>query len=365
MGNTVILLVLQMQHKRKNLTGFQPIEPNQTIETSFEEIMSFIQEAQRRTFQAVNTRLIDLYWQVGEYISHRITEDGWGRSTVSALADYIQRQQPGVRGFSQQNLWRMRQFFETYCGHSNLSTLLREVPWSANLHIFTKAKLPEEREFYLRMAIRNRWSVREIARQINAGLFERIALHPPHLSNALKEVHPEASELFRDTYIIEFLGLAECHSEADLQQGLLRNITRFLSELGNDFCFIGTQYILQVGGRDFALDLLFFHRGLNALVAVELKVDEFRPEYLGKLDFYLEALDRGVRKPHERPAIGLLLCATKDKEVVEYSLSRSLSPTVIAEYRTLLPDKKLLRNKLHELYQYLAHSNSIEMSHNP
>jgi predicted nuclease of restriction endonuclease-like (RecB) superfamily len=221
----------QMHQKKEKLTESQPSELNNTIDISFSEILGIIQEAQQRTLQAVNTRLIDLYWKVGEYISHRITDDGWGRGTVSELADYIQRQQPGVRGFSQQNLWRMRQFFETYRGYPNLSTLLREVSWSANLNIFTKAKLPEEREFYLRLAIRNRWSVREIARQINAGLFERAVLHPPHLSKALKEVHPEASKLFRDAYIIEFLGLAPCHSESDLQQGLLHNLTDFLQSL--------------------------------------------------------------------------------------------------------------------------------------
>lgn len=349
-----------MHKNKKDLTESSSSKAIRTIESSFAEIMGLIHEAQRRTFQAVNTRMIDLYWQVGEYISHRVVEDGWGRGTVAKLADYIIREQPGIRGFSQQNLWRMRQFFESYCENPNLSTLLREIPWSANLHIFTKAKFPEEREFYLRMAIRNKWSVREIARQINAGLFERAVLQPPHLSDTLKESHPEALDVFKDTYIIEFLGLPICHSEADLQQGFLRNITRFLTELGRDFCFIGNEYPLQVGGRDFSLDLLFYHRGLNALVAVELKVDEFRPEYLGKLDFYLEALDRDVRKPHERPSIGLLLCATKDNEVVEYSLSRSLSPALIAEYRTMLPNKKLLQNKLHELYQLLAHTNPYD-----
>jgi RecB family endonuclease NucS len=157
-------------------------------------------------------------------------------------------------------------------------------------------------------------------------------------------------DVFRDAYVLEFLDLPEQHTEADLHQGLLRQLQGFLVELGRDFCFVGSEYPVQVGGRDFALDLLFFHRGLNCLVAVELKVGRFEPEYLGKLNFYLEALDRDERKPHENPAIGVLLCASKDDEVVEYALNRSLSPALIAEYQTQLPDKALLQAKLHEFY---------------
>lgn len=195
---------------------------------------------------------------------------------------------------------------------------MRELPWSSNLHILNKAKRSEEREFYLRMATRNRWPVREVARQIEASLFERTVLSPVKLSTTLREVHPQAVEFFKDSYVLEFLGLEQDHSETDLHSGLLRNLGRFLTELGRDFCFIGSEYPVQVGGRDFALDLLFFHRGLMSLVAIELKVDELQPEHLGKLEFYLEALDRDVRKAHERPSIGMLLCATKDTEVVEY-----------------------------------------------
>jgi predicted nuclease of restriction endonuclease-like (RecB) superfamily len=244
----------------------------------------------------------------------------------------------------------MRQFFETYRSYPKLSTLLRELPWSSNMHVLSKAKLPEEREFYLRMAIQHRWPVREVARQIDSALFERAVLNPPKLSKALREIHPGAETVFRDAYIVEFLELPDVYHEADLHKSLLENLRRFLAELGHDFCFIGSEVPLQVGGRDFALDMLFFHRELNCLVAVELKIGEFQPEHLGKLDFYLEALDRDVRKPHEAPSIGLLLCASKDSEVVEYALSRSLSPALVAEYQTKLPDKKLLQAKLHELY---------------
>ena len=326
----------------------------QAAHPSFAEVLSLIGQARQRAFQVVNTEVIDLYWRVGEYISGRIASDGWGKGTILALSVFIQRSQPGIRGFSPQNLWRMRQFYETYAPTPELSTLLRELPWSANLHILTMAKLPEEREFYLRVATRNRWPVREVARQINASLFERTVLHPAKPSKALTALHPQATDLFKDSYVLEFLGLPPDHSEADLHAALLRNLARFITELGRDFCFIGSEYPVQVGGRDFTLDLLFFHRALNSLVAIELKVGEFQPEHLGKLEFYLEALDRDVRKSREGPSIGLLLCAGKDAEVVEYALSRSVSPALIADYQALLPDKALLRSKLHELYEQLA-----------
>ena len=319
-------------------------------EERFAEVVQMIQVARERTLSAVNTALIDLYWQVGKTISSRIASDGWGKGTVTALASYIQSRQPGVRGFSPQNLWRMRQFFDAYREQPELSTLLRELSWSAHLHILAKTKLPEEREFYLRMSNQQHWPVREVARQIDSALFERAVLHPPKLSTALRELHPGAESVFRDAYVVEFLELHEGHHEADLHHSLLRNLRAFLTEMGRDFCFIGSEVPLQVGNRDFALDLLFFHRELNCLVAIELKIGEFQPEHLGKLEFYLEALDRDLRKPHEGPSIGVLLCASKDNEVVEYALSRALSPALVAEYQTRLPDRKLLQAKLHEFY---------------
>ena len=172
----------------------------------------------------------------------------------------------------------------------------------------------------MRLASREHWSFRELQRQLSGALFERTVLSPVKLSTPLAELHPDATTVFKDSYLLEFLDLPPDHSEADLQRGLVEKLKQFLIELGRDFCFIGSQYPLQVGGRDFALDLLFFNRALNCLVAIELKIDEFQPEYLGKLEFYLESLDRDVKKPHEQPSIGVLLCATKDHEVVEYAL---------------------------------------------
>ncbi len=244
----------------------------------------------------------------------------------------------------------MRQFYETYQGDEKVSALLTQLSWTNNLIILSQSKRQEEREFYLRQAIQENWSKRELERQIKTALFERIILTPPKVSPLVTQTHPAALSVFKDAYLVEFLGLSDDHAESDLHQALLKQLKDFLIELGRDFCFVGSEYPLQVGGRDFALDLLFFHRGLNCLVAIELKVGRFEPEYLGKLAFYLEALDRDIRKPHEHPALGVLLCASKDNEVVEYALSRTLSPALIAEYQTQLPDKKLLREKLHEFY---------------
>jgi len=317
---------------------------------TFAEISKLISASRDRALLSVNTVLIDLYWNIGEIISRKIAASEWGDGVVPQLAAYIARSQPGLRGFTRPNLFRMRQFYEVYKEEPIVAALLRQLPWTHHLIIVSQSKSAEEREFYLRTAIKESWSSRQLERQIKAALFERVILSPATVSAPLRQSRPEAINVFRDTYMLEFLGLPPGHSEADLHASLLLKLKDFLIELGQDFCFVRSEYPVQVGGRDFALDLLFFHRGLNCLVAFELKVGRFEPEYLGKLEFYLEALDRDIRKPHERPAIGVLLCASKDKEVVEYALSRTLSPALIAEYRTQLPDKNLLQSKLHEFY---------------
>jgi len=322
--------------------------PASAHEACFQTVLKMIETARARAFHAVNTELIDLYWRLGGFITSRIASDGWGKATIISLAAYIRRHSPNARGFSAQNLWRMRQFYETWRGDKKLSALLRELSWTNNLFILGKCKRPEEREFYLRLATREKWPSRQLERQIDSALFERVALSPAKLSAPLRELHPQAADAFKDSYLVEFLQLPRNHSEADLHRRLLAKLRDFLIE---DFCFVGSEYPIQVGGQDFSLDLLFYHRGLQCLVAFDLKIKRFEPEHLGKMEFYLEALDRDVRKAHQRPSIGVLLCATKDNEVVEYALARSASPALIAEYQTALPDKKLLQRKLHEFYQ--------------
>jgi predicted nuclease of restriction endonuclease-like (RecB) superfamily len=318
---------------------------------AFAEIVGLIQSARTRAFQAVNTELIGLYWRVGEYISAKLATAAWGEGVVDELARFIAQKHPEIKGFARPNLFRMRQFYETYRGDTKVSPLVRQLPWTHNLLILMRCKRPEEREFYLRLAAEQGWGKRELERQLDGALFERTVLSKPKVSALLTQLHPEAETIFKDTYLLDFLELPIDHSERDLQWALVKNLKQFLIELGPDFCFAGEELRLQVGGQDFYLDLLFYHRSLQCLVAFELKITKFEPEHLGKLTFYLEALDRDVKKPHERPSIGVLLCASKDKEVVEYALSRALSPALIAEYQTRLPDRKLLQRKLHEFYQ--------------
>lgn len=348
-------LIVMPKKPSKTLAKHTKVTPpspqlSDSDEVIFADISRLISTSRERALLSVNTVLIDLYWNIGEIISRKIAASEWGDGVVPQLAAYIARTQPGLRGFTRPNLFRMRQFYEAYKEESIVSALLRQLPWTHHLLILGQCKRAEEREFYLRTAIRESWSSRQLERQIKSSLFERVVLSPATVSASLRQSRPEAVNIFRDTYMLEFLGLPPGHSEADLHRSLLLKLKAFLIELGHDFCFVRSEYLVQVGGRDFALDLLFFHRGLNCLVAFELKVGRFEPEYLGKLEFYLEALDRDVRKAHERPAIGVLLCASKDKEVVEYALSRTLSPALIAEYQTQLPDKSLLQSKLHEFY---------------
>jgi predicted nuclease of restriction endonuclease-like (RecB) superfamily len=248
----------------------------------------------------------------------------------------------------------MRQFFEAYRGQEKVSALLTQLPWTHHLLILGQAKLPAEREYYMLAAINNRWTSRELERQLATHAYRRRSLGPEKVSAALAQSHPTAIEEFKNAYSFEFLSLHDGHSEADLHGALLRNLGRFITELGRDFCFVGSEYPVQVGNQDFAIDLVFFHRGLTCLVAFELKVGKFEPEHLGKLSFYVEALDRDVKKAQERPSIGVLLCASKDDEVVEYALARTTSPTLVAEYLTMLPPKAVLRRKLHELYAQLS-----------
>ena len=320
------------------------------MDNRFTDIIQLIKQSRTNAIKAVNAELINLYWNIGEHVSKKIEQSEWGDSVVTELANFIQTQEPEIKGFSDKNIWRMKQFYDTYKDFPKLSTLLREISWSHNLAIFSRCKTVEEREFYLKVAKQENYSFRELDRQISTSLFERTMIGNSKLSTALRESNHDITNTFKDSYVFEFLNLPEPHSESDLQRGLVRQMKNFILELGKDFLFIGEEYKLQVGNSDFYIDLLFYHRGLQCIVAFELKADKFKPDHLGQLNFYLEALDRDVRKPNENPSIGVLLCKDKDSEVVEYALSRSLSPTMVSEYKTQLPDKKLLQQKLHELF---------------
>ena len=323
-------------------------------EARFAEVLALIEAARRRAYQAVNTELVDLYWQLGAYLSQKIESAEWGDGVVDQLAATLARRYPGMRGYTRRNLFRMRQFFEAYRGKKKVSPLVTQLPWTHHLIILSQTRRPEEREFYLLAAIKDRWTKRELERQIQSAAILRSAPAAKKVSPAVAQIHPTAIDELKNAYSLEFLSMQEGHSEADLHGALLHNLGRFITELGRDFCFVGSEYPVQVGNQDFAIDLVFFHRALQCLVAFELKVDKFKPADLGQLSFYVEALDRDVKKAHERPSIGVLLCATKDDEVVEYALARTASPTLVAEYQTMLPPKEVMRRKLHELYAQLS-----------
>ena len=320
------------------------------MDKRFTDIIELITRSRNNAIRKINEELIDLYWNIGEYISRKVELSEWGQSVVKELAQYIHANEPEIKGFSDKNLWRMKQFYETYKEFPKISTLLREISWSHNLAIFSRCKSIEEQEFYIKLTKQENYSFRELERQISSSLFERTILGNSNLSTVLRETNPEIANTFKDSYVFDFLNLPETFSESDLQKGLILQMKNFILELGRDFLFISEEYKIQVGNSDFYIDLLFFHRGLQCLVAFELKADKFKPEHLGQLNFYLEALDRDVKRQNENPSIGVLLCKDKDSEVVEYALSRSLSPTMVSEYKTQLPDKKILQQKLHELF---------------
>ena len=319
------------------------------IQEQFTDIIQLIKQSRSNAISAVNTEMINLYWNIGQYIHNRIETAQWGKSIVKELADFLQKSEPDLKGFSDKNLWRMKQFYQTYKAFPKLSALLREISWTNNLIILSRTKSIEEQEFYLRLSSQEKFSSRELERQINSGVFERTIIGNTKVSSVMRELHPDITNTFKDSYIFDFLNLSETYTESDLQKGLINQMKNFVLELGKDFLFIAEEYKVQVGHSDFYIDLVFYHRGLQCLVAFELKSDKFKPEHLGQLNFYLEALDRDVKKHNENPSIGILLCKDQDHAVVEYALSRSLSPTMVAEYKIQLPDKKLLTQKLTDL----------------
>jgi predicted nuclease of restriction endonuclease-like (RecB) superfamily len=265
-------------------------------DTRFAEVIALIEAARARGYQAVNTVLVEHYWELGSYISGKIARAEWGDGVVEDLAADLARRYPGARGYTRRNLFRMRQFFEAYRAHKKVSALLTQLPWTHHLLILGQVKSVEALEFYVLAAIKERWTSRELERQLRSGAVFRDIQAAKKVSPALTQIHPTAIDEFKNAYNVEFLGLAADHSEADLHGALLHNLGRFLTELGRDFCFVGSQYPVQVGKQDFAIDLVFFHRGLQCLVAFELKTEKFKPADLGQLSFYVEALDRDMKK---------------------------------------------------------------------
>ncbi len=273
----------------------------------------------------------------------------WGERVVEKLAKDLQREFPDMRGFSRENLWRMKKLYETYKDYPKLSPLVTELPWSHNLLILFQTQTIEEKEFYLKVCLKERWSRRELERQIASSLYERFML-----SKRTDSLVPHSKEKnllmhFKDEYVFDFLGLKEDFNEQDLRRAIVWNLKQFFLEFGRYFTFVGDEYKLNVGNEDYRVDLLFYHRLLRCLVAVELKVGKFKPEYVGKMQFYLSALDEKMKLKEENPSVGLILCKSKDEEVVRIAISKAVSPLKVATYRTKIIDRKLLKRKLHSL----------------
>jgi predicted nuclease of restriction endonuclease-like (RecB) superfamily len=311
------------------------------------EIKERIRSAQYAALRAVNLELLSLYWDIGRLISNRQEGETWGRSVVETLAKDLRAEFPGVSGFSAANLWRIKQFHETYAGDEKLAPLVREISWTKNLVILERCKDSAEREFYLRRTKQFGWTKNVLIHQIENRTYEKTVANQTNFDVALPEhIRNQAKLAVKDEYTFDFLELADEHSERQLEQAILTKVEPFLLEMGGMFSFIGSQYRLEVDGREYFIDLLLFHRRLRSLVAVELKIGEFQPEHIGKMQFYLAVLDNTSRLEGENPAIGILICKSKSRTIVEYALKESSKPIGVATYRIVssLPDE--LRNDL-------------------
>ena len=314
---------------------------------NFPEIISIIETAKMRALKAVNTELITMYYEVGKYLSELCSNSKFGDKVINDVEMYISKNNPTIKGFNRRGLYRMKQFYELYKDDELVTPLVTQISWTNHLIIMSGCKTKEERLFYIKLCIKENYSKRELERQIDSAYYQRYLLS---VNKPLPEVVPNVVKgNILDTYVLEFLDLPEQYTENNLKKAIIGNLKSFILEFGKDFTFIGEEYRVQVGGQDFYIDLLFYNRALSCLVAIELKIGKFKPEHIGQLNFYLETLDRDVKKTNENPSVGVILCATKDDAVVEYALSRSMSPTMVAEYTLKLPDKKLLENKLREI----------------
>jgi predicted nuclease of restriction endonuclease-like (RecB) superfamily len=377
----------------------------------FQQVHGIISLHRSRALQTVNKENLLTAWEVGAYVSARLKNSAWGSKTVTQLSEYLRTQDPTLKGYSRRNIYNMVTFYEAYSsaqfieyqdrlklnrfvqpktaqieeskivqpmagqiedteivqfetGQFEIRTIVQplaaqfprflEITTLTNhFEILNACKTIEERIFYILYSYKERLNKRELQRCLKNQTFTSLMGDKHNLSKGLKELYPQAVPMLKDTLFVDFLGLPQKHSEKRLQTGILDNLKDFVLELGKDFLFFDKEYTLRVGSSTFKVDLLFFHRGLQCLVALELKAGKFKPEYMGQLEFYLEALDRDVRRSNENPSIGILLCQEADRSVVEYAMSRSLSPTMIAEYQKQLIPKEVLQHSLEEFTVFL------------
>ena len=307
------------------------------------DIKHKVRAAQYEALKAVNTELINLYWEIGKSIAEKQSES-WGKAVVVTLSKELQKEFPKISGFSESNLWLMSQFYAEYQAVEILEPLVREISWSKHIAILKKCKNAQERQFYILATKKFGWTKNVLIHQIENKTFEKYLLNQTNFDRTLSEnIKNQASLAVKDEYVFDFLELADEHSEYELEQALIQNVRSFLLEIGHNFTFVGNQYKLAVGNKEYFIDLLLYHRELQCLVAVELKIGEFLPEYKGKMEFYISVLNDTVKLPHENSAIGLIICKSKDRTIVEYSLSTGNLPIGVATYTTSnsLPDEYL------------------------
>lgn len=319
----------------------------------FVEIKERIYKAQYDALRAVNKELIQLYWDIGKKIVEKQSALGWGKSVVETLSIDLQKEFPGVRGFSVRSLWYMRNFYDLYSGNPKLQPMVAEISWAKNLVILDKCKDNLEREFYIKAVKKFGWSKNVLIHQVENKSYQKYLLNQTNFDKTLPaEIKHQAKLAVKDEYTFDFLELGEEHSEHQLETALINNIRKFLIEMGGYFAFIGNQFKIEVGKKEYFIDLLLYHRKLRCLLAIDLKIGEFKPDYAGKMQFYLSVLNDKIKLIDENPSIGLILCKEKERLIVEYALRDSKHPIGVASYK--------ITNKLpRELKKYLPSPSEI------
>lgn len=334
----------------------------ENLQPFVEELKSAIRQAQNQALQSVNKVLIQLYWMIGQRIVEKQDQYGWGKSIVSQISEELQKDFVGQNGFSERNLWNMRNFYVAYKDYPKLQTLSAEISWSHNVKILQKLKDPLAQEFYIQASMQNHWSVRVLDHQIDNQTYEKILLNQTNFAKTLSaELQNQTQQLIKDEYTFDFLGLSEQHSEKQLEDALILEVRNFLTQMGADFTFMGNQYKLTIDHEDYYIDLLLYHRRLKSLIAVELKIGKFKPEYAGKLSFYLTALNETVKLPDENLSIGIIICKEKQRTTVEFALKDINQPIGVATYKlahelpkelqSSLPSPQQIEQKLSKLFE--------------
>ena len=336
---------------------------NNSLDLNFNEIVNMIETRRNNAYKKVNEELISLYWDFGKYISEKVNDNNWGDKIVDKLAEFMKREYPTMKGFNRAGIYRMKQFYETYKDNEIVAPLVRQISWTNNVLILGATKTMEEKEFYIKMCIKNNYSKREFDRQIGSGYYRRYMLSNGKANESLAKVEGDEdypNTRILDTYSLEFLDLPNQYSEKDLKKAIISNMKDFILEIGKDFTYVGEEYRVQVGNEDFYIDLLFYNRALSCLVAFELKIDKFRPRIYFKNGFLFRSIGSTRKKENENPSVGVILCASKDEQVVEYAMSRSMSPTMVSQYTLKLIDKKILEEKLKEINDIVEENNNKE-----